>query len=205
MSKLKSLKAEFTLIGQLLDLIIHAGDKVKYLRVAVSEREYWIKLPKELRRNLDPAIAPGCWLEISGMQKHCLKTGKLKLKAGSVSLAANPPFPQGVAKPDNPTKVAKATILICHKSTCRQRGGAAICQAIAETLQEQGLADRVQVKKAGCLKQCQKGPNLIILPARAKYSRVDCRQVPSLLEEHFLNEVPVEKGKTPPVVRGSLN
>jgi (2Fe-2S) ferredoxin len=187
MSKIKSPTAEFTLVGQLLDFVIKDGYKVKYLRLTVSEREYWIKLPKELRHQLDPQIMPGVWLKISGIQERCLKTGKLKLEADAVHLAASvsDSASELAAELSTKNKAAKASILVCQKSSCRQRGGDALCQAIAANLQERGLEDRVQIKKTGCLKQCKQGPNLIIMPDKVKYSYVDSQQVPALLEKHI--------------------
>lgn len=187
MSKIKSPTAEFTLVGQLLDFVIKDGYKVKYLRLAVSEREYWIKLPKELRQQLDPQIAPGCCLKISGIQERCLKTGKLKLEADSVNLTASATanLPEPLANLPTQLKAAKASILVCQKSSCLKRGGNALCQAIAANLQERGLEEQVQIKKTGCLKQCKQGPNLIIMPDKAKYSYVNPQQVPALLEKHI--------------------
>lgn len=183
MSKIKSPTAEFSLAGQLLDFVIKDGYKVKYLKLKVSEREYWIKLPKELRHQLDPQIKPGCHLKISGMQERCLKTGKLKLKAETVDLAASASagIPQLTVEPPHP----KARILVCQKSSCRKRGGDVLCQAIAANLQERGLKGQVQIKKTGCLKKCKQGPNLIVMPDKAKYSHVNFQQVPALLEKHL--------------------
>ncbi|NEP55024.1 MAG: (2Fe-2S) ferredoxin domain-containing protein, partial [Moorea sp. SIO3C2] len=69
MSKLKQPVSEFSVVGQLLDFVIKDGYKIKYLRINVSNIEYWIKLSKPLRKSLDPAIIPGAWIEVSGTSK----------------------------------------------------------------------------------------------------------------------------------------
>ena len=185
MSKHKSQTAEFSLVGKLLGFVIKAGYKIKYLRLTASDQEYWIKLPKELRHHLNPAIIPGCCLEIRGTSKLCLKTGKIKLKADLVQLLPQETPSQGEMVCQISAKPAQASILICQKSSCWKRGGKAICQALADGLRDRGLTDRVQIKRTGCLKQCKQGPNLVILPDRARYSQVKPQQIPALLEKHF--------------------
>jgi hypothetical protein len=86
MSKLKHRISDFALCGQLLGFVIKDGYKIKYLRIVVAEREYWIKLPKEMRQSFNPEIIPGCWLDITGTTKQS-KTGTVKLEATGVNLA----------------------------------------------------------------------------------------------------------------------
>lgn len=186
MAKSKSQTTEFSLVGQLLGLVIKNGDRLKYLRITVREREYWIKPPKALRQHLPPQITPGCWLEISGQKEKCLKTGKIKLKADYIGLAGvNTAQFQDIPLQKTKTKSATASILVCQKSSCWRRGGKAICQLLAEELRERGLADTVQIKRTGCLKRCKRGPNLVFMPDKARYSEVKPQQVQSLLGQHF--------------------
>jgi NADH:ubiquinone oxidoreductase subunit E len=91
------------------------------------------------------------------------------------------------ARAEKPKKAATAKILVCEKSSCWKRGGKQLCEAIAQTLKEKGLEDAVEIKRTGCLKQCKEGPNLVILPDKAKYSQVRPYQVASLLEKHRLS------------------
>lgn len=186
MSKVKDERSQFAWVGQLLDFVIEK-DKIKYLRVIISEREYWIKLSKEVRKTLDPEIAPGCWLEVGGRRKLCPKTGKLKLKADFVQRV---PAPQSsettvfVSRALNP-KPAKASILMCQKSDCMKRGGREVCVAIAGYLRDRGLEESVQLKMTGCLKQCKKGPNVVVMPDKAHYSQIAPHEISELLEKHF--------------------
>ncbi len=188
MSKLKEKVSEFSETGEFLGFIFKDGYKIKYLRIAISEREYWIKLSKELRDNLNPDITPGCLIKVDGEAKLCLKTGKLKLKATQVSRTeaiskiSNCP---SLAKENKKTK-SKATILVCQKSTCwHKKGGKAVCQVLEENLRDRGWEDKVKIKTTGCLKQCKKGPNVIVMPDKTKYSQIGPKQIPNLLEKHF--------------------
>ncbi|MGK7914296.1 MAG: (2Fe-2S) ferredoxin domain-containing protein [Prochloraceae cyanobacterium] len=192
MSKLKKRVLEFNVVGQLIGFILKDGYKIKYLRVAISEQEYWIKLPKELRENLDPAITSGCWVQISGEQKLCLKTGKLKLKAYEVTPAETvgncSKLESAVPQPlSAKCQKSKASILVCKKSSCWRRGGQAICQVLEESLRDRGLDEKVRIKPTGCLKQCKKGPNVVMMPDKARYSQVVPQQIPALLEKHFFS------------------
>ena len=199
MSKLKQRISDFTLSGKLLGFVIKDGYKIKYLRIVVAQREYWIKLPKEMRQSFNPEIIPGCWLEITGTRKQS-KTGKLKLEASEVRLVDSsvPSHNLGIAQNSRDAEVgdnlavnevaknAKASptrILVCRKSSCQKKGGKAICQAIEASLQTSGLEGEVEVKLTGCLKQCKKGPNLVI--DKSRYSRVTPEQIPELLARHL--------------------
>jgi len=190
MSFSKELISDFKVVGQLLGFVIKEGDKIKYLRVTVNNQEYWIKPAKEIRYNLNPHITPGCWIQISGTRKFDLKKGKLKLKADVVELANIPQFSQNIVN-DPPLQTAKLNnskkpcILVCQKSTCWQRGGREICQKLEQNLSELGLKEKVQIKTTGCLKQCKKGPNVIMMPDKTHYSYVQPQQIPKLLEKHI--------------------
>ncbi|MEC4892380.1 MAG: NAD(P)H-dependent oxidoreductase subunit E [Oscillatoria sp. PMC 1051.18] len=178
MVMLKSPVTEFTVVGKLLDFVIEDGYKIKYLRIAIAQREYWFKLSKEIRYRLDPAIQPGCWVEVTGEQKY--KTGKLKLTAYEVKLAANPQSADAVSPPK-----AKASILVCQKADCCKRGGRVVYGAIAEGLRSHQLEDRVTIRATGCLKQCKSGPNIVVMPDKARYSNVHPEQISALITKHF--------------------
>lgn len=182
MSKLSLLCSDFCLQGQLLDFIIKDGYKIKYLRVIVTEREYWIKIPKELRSSVATQITPGCTIEVSGTQT-IKKTGILKLEATEVKRLEAIQTPQPSLTPKSAAN--KQKVLVCQKSSCWQRGGKALCQKLEENLRDRGLSEQVEVKLTGCLKQCKQGPNLVIMPDKARYSQVRPQQVEQLLEKHF--------------------
>lgn len=192
MSSYKHQRSEFNLVGQLLGFVIRDGDKIKYLRVAISEREYWIKPEKEIRQQLTQMITPGCWIEVQGFSKQCFKTGKVKLKANAVKeIAITEPARTLIlpaqSQPDQ-EKASKSSILVCQKSSCWKRGGKEVCRFLAEGLRDRGLDDTVQVKLTGCLKQCKAGPNMVMMPDKARYSKVQPHQVTELLDKHFAQD-----------------
>jgi (2Fe-2S) ferredoxin len=183
--------SEFNLVGQLLGFVIKDGYKIKYLRVAISEREYWIKPDKEIRQQLSQTITPGCWVEIQGFSEQSFKTGKVKLRANTVKLANSEPtqtLAPPVPSPSSKEKASKSSILVCQKSNCWKRGGKEVCQFLEESLRDRGLDDTVQVKLTGCLKQCKAGPNVVMMPDKARYSKVRPHHVTELLDKHFVQD-----------------
>lgn len=206
--------SEFSLEGEILSLIIEDGCKLKYLRIG-SDRgiEYLVKLCKELRASLSSVLTPGLRVQVAGEKQLNLKNGKLKLKAYSLKLTGsnvrapeqldltNAPVqlvtsPEAIdnnsisshaTAPQTATAPAKtqAKILVCQKSDCQKRGGAAVCKALENALNSRGLEGQVTVQGTGCLKQCKAGPNIVLMPDKTRYSRIKPAEIPALIEKHF--------------------
>ncbi len=192
MSKSKYQVADFQLQGQLLGFILKDGYKIKYLKIAFAEREYWIKLPKQLRAQINQNMVPGCWLDITGYSQKCRKTGKLKLQAEAVKLAEPEKPNHKTLAPTSKANNLKTTvnsskikILVCSKSSCRKRGSDALCQLLQTQIEDDGLQEHAEIKLTGCQKECKKGPNLVITPDKTRYSRVTPQQIPLLLKKHL--------------------
>lgn len=184
MSKFKSKQvSEFSLEGRFLNFVFEDGYKLKYLRMGTSEGECCIKLCKELRASFELKLIPGDWVQVVGEKKLDLKTGKLKLKAERVIPAAAS-HTETIPVKTTPVK-SKASILVCQKSDCMKRGGKAVCQALQAALSDRDLEDQVAIKGTGCLKQCKSGPNIVVMPDKTRYSRIQSEQIPALIDKHF--------------------
>lgn len=117
-----------------------------------------------------------------------------------------PPLPVPQSEPigdDNPLQIAhhampgaeggstslpkcpQATVLICGKSSCKKRGGKAVCQALERHVRDRGLQDCVKIKSTGCLKRCKAGPNLVVMPDKTRYSRIEPAEIPHLVAQHL--------------------
>ncbi|WP_293338694.1 (2Fe-2S) ferredoxin domain-containing protein [Microcoleus sp. CAWBG58] len=206
--------SEFSLEGEILSLIIEDGYKLKYLRISSDRKvEYLVKLSKELRSFLAPVLTPGLRVLVAGEKELNLKNGKIKLKASSLTLAPgdndrspehldSTSVPAGVLTSDGAigktefsspgaAKTVKAAaktqtkILVCQKSDCQKRGGAAICKALENALKARGLEDQVTVQGTGCLKQCKAAPNIVVMPDKARYSRIKPAEVAAIVDKHF--------------------
>lgn len=188
--------SKFRLEGWLLGFVFEDDYKLKRLRLATSEGECQVKLSKEVRYSLDPAVKPGTWIEVLGEKKLKFKSGEVKLKAYFVKPAVPPSHSQEVPKRveaihqlPEPTKSplpakTKATILVCQKSDCCKLGAKQVCQALEASLSDRGLEDQVTIKGTGCMKRCKAGPN-IVMPDKTRYTRINASEVPELIDKHF--------------------
>jgi (2Fe-2S) ferredoxin len=184
--------SEFSLEGQLVDFVIKDGYKLKGLLLSTNEGECYVKLAKHLRAAFDLRLSPGTWLQVVGEKKHDLKTGDVKLKAERVMTTrcqtdgktlSSAPQTSSVSN----GKAKKATILVCQKSDCMKRGGQEVCQALSVALSDRNLDGQVTIKGTGCMKNCKAGPNMV-MPDKARYSRVKATQVPALVDKHLVSE-----------------
>jgi (2Fe-2S) ferredoxin len=62
-----------------------------------------------------------------------------------------------------------------------------------QKLAERGLKGRVRANKAGCLDQCEHGPNLVVYPEGVWYGRVTPGDVDEIIESHIVGGKPVER------------
>ncbi|MEL6249403.1 MAG: (2Fe-2S) ferredoxin domain-containing protein [Cyanobacteria bacterium J06626_23] len=202
----------FRLEGQFAGFEAGSKSPFRYLRLTTETGEHRIKLSKELQLILFRYLAVNDRLRVVGRQKIDKHTGEPKLKAidvvriGDGSTAAEtsgPASPVAAAGSTKAqiktaddkvtavrTKKKPARILVCNKSSCRKRGSEAVCSAIALTLSQSDRSDPVELKKTGCMDRCKAGPNMVVMPDKAKYTRVSPNQIPKLIDQHFDNEAP---------------
>ena len=193
MNKWKKQISEFSLEGEIRDVFAKDG-KIKYLKIATGEREELVKLSKDLRKNLPPVAIPGSVVLVRGEKEFNPKKGLVKLKAYSLVLASKTGTTKsgGViiekdfqAEKEKSDRPKNAKILVCQKSGCQKRGAGGVCQALEAALSDRGLEDRVTIQKTGCLKQCKAGPNVVMMPNKERYSKLDPKQIPEIIEKHF--------------------
>ena len=188
MATVQPLVSEFTIIGKLEDLVIKSDNCIKYLQLSTKQEEYSIKVAKELRRSLAKHLKLGCWLKVTGMRKYELHKGRVKYKAYRVELLPKKELPKFAT--DNlgisSKAKSKAKVLFCQKSTCWKKGGKSACQLLKAELKNRGIADQVEIKTVGCLKQCKKAPNIVIMPDKVRYHNVKPKQVTSFIDKHLV-------------------
>lgn len=76
---------------------------------------------------------------------------------------------------------------------CTANGSPAVIEALRHELEEQGLADAVQVTPCGSFGLCDRGPNMVVYPEGAWYSGVRPEDVPEIVREHFRGGRVVER------------
>lgn len=185
--------APFELNGKLTK-ISAKKKKIQYIKLKTEGGKYWIKVPKQLREKI-ASLPRGCQLEVSGTSKQDQKKGRTKYKAETVIVVPqDPPATTVVTKTvsllpvfDRQTK-SKAKVLICQKSNCWKKGGKQVHAELESVFSNCGLTDAIPIKKTGCLNQCKKAPTLVMLPDKARYSKVKPKQITRLVDKHLIAE-----------------
>ena len=84
----------------------------------------------------------------------------------------------GECKPEtltaSKTSERPTRVLICQKSSCRQRGSQVVADTMAKTIQGRlaqtttayEKSDSIQFISTGCMKQCKSGPHVVVIPQR---------------------------------------
>ena len=197
----------FSLEGRFAGFAPHKKKPFKYLRLTTSDGEYCIKLPKYLQIDIVARFTPGNWIRVAGAWKE-KSDGSIRFKADFLAPAtpassalyvlddnhqSDSPQPEiptlDTSSPEkSPAQKSKVKILVCGKSGCMKRGGRAVCQQLESLLDAQDLADQVVIKQTGCMDRCKAGPNLVIMPDKARYSKVKPEAIPDLLHRHLSNQ-----------------
>jgi (2Fe-2S) ferredoxin len=79
------------------------------------------------------------------------------------------------------------------RGCCDPEGQAALQLLFKKELATRGLKSSVRANKAGCLDQCEHGPNVVIYPEGVWYGGVRPEDVVELIQSHILNGVPVAR------------
>lgn len=188
----------FVLEGRFLGFNRGSEGKLKYFSLATAEGEIQLKLAKPLRWTVGPQLAPGEWITVQGEQKLS-KYGDIKRKVWDVrsagvasivdldvsSMTSSEPASEEPVSQNTQPKPSLGCIQICRKSDCCKRGGVQVLRALEQAVNDHPERERIHVKPIGCIKKCKAGPNLVIMPGRARYSNVSPEDVPHLIQQHF--------------------
>jgi NADH-quinone oxidoreductase subunit F/NAD(P)H dehydrogenase (quinone)/NADP-reducing hydrogenase subunit HndC len=84
-------------------------------------------------------------------------------------------------------------LMLCTGSVCQTLGVASLQEALAQEIEHQGLAEEVKIIEAGCTGFCGVAPVMLVQPEGVFYQKLTPKDVPRLVEEHFLKGRPVKK------------
>ena len=84
-------------------------------------------------------------------------------------------------------------VLVCSGAACVSSHSAEVRAALAEAIEQRGLADEVRLVETGCMGPCELGPVLLVYPDGAFYIRVSPNDAVEIVEEHFLKGRPVRR------------
>ena len=79
------------------------------------------------------------------------------------------------------------------RGCCDPSGQARLQKLFKQKLAERGLKGRVRANQAGCLDQCEHGPNLVVYPDAVWYGHVTEADVDEIIESHIVGGKPVER------------
>lgn len=172
----------FSLQGCFQGFEPHPNGKLKTMILLTDDGERRIKLDKPLRRVVGPYLQAGQALEVQGVTK--LKPGKeQKTIAERIRILQDGASMQ--KSPQPPPKPTLRCVQICGKSDCRRRGGDRVLEAFEQALADHPELEPLRLKVTGCMKNCKAGPNLVMMPDKARYCQVSPAQVSDLMQRHF--------------------
>ena len=83
------------------------------------------------------------------------------------------------------------------RGSCNADGSGELHQLFKAGVARRGLKGKVRANKAGCLDQCEHGPNVVIYPEAVWYGHVTPADVDEILDSHIVGGKPVERLITP--------
>ncbi len=87
----------------------------------------------------------------------------------------------------------RAHLMLCAGTGCVSNKSLRIRDLLEKELQEQGLQDEIAVVITGCNGFCAQGPVMVVQPDGIFYQMLTEKEIPHLVEEHFVKGRPVTK------------
>ena len=79
------------------------------------------------------------------------------------------------------------------RGCCDPTAQGTLQQLFKQKLLARGLKGRVRANQAGCLDQCEHGPNLVVYPDNIWYGNVTAADVDEIIESHMIGGSPVQR------------
>jgi len=79
------------------------------------------------------------------------------------------------------------------KGCCVDKGSVEIRELFKKRLKELRLNTKVRANSSGCLDACGYGPSIVIYPEQIWYGGVKQEDVEEIIQNHIINNKPVEK------------
>lgn len=90
-------------------------------------------------------------------------------------------------------KKYRTNIMVCAGTACVSNHSFDVKKALEKEIKKQNLQDEVDVITTGCQGFCEKGPIAIVQPDNVFYQQLKEKDIPKLVEEHFLKGRPYKK------------
>ena len=90
-------------------------------------------------------------------------------------------------------KTYRLHLMVCAGTGCVSNHAFEIKTALEKEVKKHGLENEVTIVPTGCNGFCERGPILVVQPGNIFYQQLSVKDVPHLVEEHFLKGRPVAK------------
>jgi NADH:ubiquinone oxidoreductase subunit F (NADH-binding)/(2Fe-2S) ferredoxin/NAD-dependent dihydropyrimidine dehydrogenase PreA subunit len=87
----------------------------------------------------------------------------------------------------------RTDLLLCGGTGCHASGSQEVREALQNELKRHGLDREIRVIETGCNGFCAQGPVMVVEPEGIFYQKLKVKDIPFLVEEHFLKGRPVKK------------
>lgn len=87
----------------------------------------------------------------------------------------------------------RLNLMLCSGTGCVANKSYEVMTALQNELRKHNLEDEVKVIITGCNGFCAMGPIIVVQPGEIFYKKITVKDVPHLVEEHFLKGRPVKK------------
>lgn len=88
---------------------------------------------------------------------------------------------------------ARIQLMLCGGTGCHSTGSKPFQAALQKELDDKGLTDEIKIIETGCNGFCAVGPVMLVQPEGIFYQRLQPKDVPELVEEHFLKGRPLKR------------
>ena len=79
------------------------------------------------------------------------------------------------------------------RPSCGEEHGMELVKAFKKEIKDRGLNVNMRAQKAGCMDICELGPSVVVYPEGVFYGKVQLSDVMEIVEEHLMNDRPVER------------
>lgn len=79
------------------------------------------------------------------------------------------------------------------RGSCGCKGAADLHALFKKKLKSKNLLPVVRANKSGCLDACEYGPTVVVYPDQIWYQHVAEEDIDQIVEEHIINDKPVER------------
>jgi NADH:ubiquinone oxidoreductase subunit F (NADH-binding)/(2Fe-2S) ferredoxin/NAD-dependent dihydropyrimidine dehydrogenase PreA subunit len=87
----------------------------------------------------------------------------------------------------------RTQLMLCSGTGCQASDSGVFQEALQKELERRGLADEIKIIETGCNGFCAVGPVMLVQPEGIFYQKLRTKDIPHLVEEHFLKGRPVKK------------